>query len=680
MNTWRWNIIPALLAEAFAEKPDIPLPIWASQNVRLDRRMTTRPGYYDPDEYAWTWEFQEIGRRRQIFEKTLEDGAVVICDPLINLPVPVLAERKSSQGESPLNGSGEARESTNLTFTDGVALPDVKSDSRGGQKISSMRVHQIDVMKGTQTGCTEGALNLIRFCAAHDPQNIIFAIDKAQQAGEVNEIRLQPTLRDLGQQIFTDDNDDAAKFILKLRRMIIYFLGSYSEASLTQKFCELGVNDELEEHGSPDSVEDMLSRMKSSERWLLINMSKPKFAGGPIDREYRLGSMHVAEIPCPNCTEANGGIPAGFQQLDQDNMKFSHCKNILGEWDFDRVQRETYFECIHCHQPIEEHHKRWFNDRTRRRWRRTNFEKAQPGHISFHLPDFFSYHQSVSWGNLAIKYINAKGDPEKRRTYRNHHEGLPYEQKIIKLEISNILALRDSYPRGVSPWLPRAIVLGADVGLGYVKWVVLAMRITADHHGEAALMDYGLVREPEDLLQILSKQTYLCAEDQKSYPITIGGVDEKYQTLKVQQACLKSQRRLWPTAGIGSDVTIRSIGFTHIPGAPPWFGFINYNDRDAKHDLYTDRIGSWAHWRELGCPADPALAPSGPPLHYFQELSDAPNSPHLEFLNEHTKERLVEVPGAHARRQFIFKRFGPNHWPDAIKVALVMWRYFTAPE
>jgi hypothetical protein len=56
-----------------------------------------------------------------------------------------------------------------------------------------------------------------------------------------------------------------------------------------------------------------------------------------------------------------------------------------------------------------------------------------------------------------------------------------------------------------------------------------------------------------------------------------------------------------------------------------------------------------------------------------------PNSPHLEFLNEHTKEHLIEMPGAHSAKQYVWKRSGPNHWADAVKVALVMWRFFTAP-
>jgi len=252
-------LLDKVFAEIFAQAPDEPLPIWASHNIMLDRRMTTRPGFYRADEYPWTWELQEIIRTRHVWEKTASDGACVIVD----------------------------------ANTDGA---------------NKMRVHQVDVMKGTQTGATESALNGVRFCAKYDPQNVIFAIDNARQAGEVNEIRLQPTLRDLGQKIFTDNVDDASKFILKLRRMIVYFLGSYSEANFTQKMCELGIADEVEEHGSKTTIEDLRSRMKSSDRRLLVAMSKPKFSGGPIAVQYANGSSHVAEIACPRC--------GFFQQLE----------------------------------------------------------------------------------------------------------------------------------------------------------------------------------------------------------------------------------------------------------------------------------------------------------------------------------------------------------------------------
>ena len=599
------RFMAALWARAFQPKPQIPLPIWASKagkpyggGVFLDRRVTTRPGYYDPDEFPWTWEFQEILRTREF------DGK---------------------------------------------------------------QVRQITVIKSSVAGFTEAALNGVRYAARHDPQNVIFAIDSRAEAGNVNEIRLQPTLRDLGEEIFTDDQDDASKFLLKLRLMLIYFLGSYSAGAFANKMAELIIADELEEHSQPvgdtSNIENLRSRIKSAERGLLVLLSKPKMVGGPIDSEYKKGSMHVPEIACPHCDQ--------FQQLLQDNMKFSQCKNLLGEWDLARVEKETYFECVHCHQPIEEKHKRQLNKRENRRWRQTN-PQPEPGHISFQMSDYLSY--LISWGQLAVKYIRSTGDPIARQGYRNHHEGLPYEVWQTKTEHGDIIALRGNYSLGQLPWIPDAIILGADVGLEYVKWTVTAFRRVADFHSEAAIIDYGKDLHPDDILTLLRTKRYAAppkgSEKTEPYQITVGIIDAKYRKDEVTRTCLNSQRRLFPSAGINADLAVRSISFNSKPPHPPWFGIIIYVDRDAKHELYTDRIAAWSTYLR-----DPSRTPPQiGRLFFFDEINQAI---HWPFMNEFTQEHLIEIPTAHAAKQFVWKRKGPNHWADAAKVALVYWRYLT---
>lgn len=649
---WRWNLIPSIAAAAFAEKPDIPLPVWAQQNVFLDRRMTTRPGYPDPEEYPWTWEFQEIIRTRHVWEKKLDDGAVVIVDP-------------------------------------------------GTEGATCMRVHQMDAMKSTQTGLTESVLHGIRFIAKHDPQNVIFAIDNVKQAGEVNEIRLQPTLRKLGADVMPPDDDDASKFLIKMRRMLIYFLGSYSSGAFAQKMCELGINDELEEHGTPNSVEDLQSRMKTSSRRLEINISRPKdlirnedgkIVGGPIALEHSEGSQHVKEVPCPHCTEANSGIPAGYQQLTQDNMIFGDDlgfgagKNMLGEWDLTRVLNETYFRCVHCNKPIEEKWKRWMNDRKRRRWRRTNFAEAEPNHISFHFHDFLGYDDSVRWGRLAIKYIKGKGDPVKRASYKRDHEGLPVEKHETKIEISDLLLLRGGYKRGQIPWLPRTIILGADVGQEYVKWGVGALRNSSESgEGECALIDWGKDLHPDDVARRMLSLEYLCLETRKKYRISLGGMDAKYRKIEVHKACLRVARKLFPTAGIRAGLSMRSISFNHPPQRPSWFGVIVYNDDDAKGELYTDRFGAWS--RYLKSLNDPTGEPEDKPFTARIWLPEDIRHNNLyagkrggdkkdNFLAELTREHLIELPNG----RFEWKRKGANEGGDIAKVICMIYRFFTLLE
>jgi hypothetical protein len=263
-----------------------------------------------------------------------------------------------------------------------------------------------------------------------------------------------------------------------------------------------------------------------------------------------------------------------------------------GTWDFDRVLAEADFECIHCHKLMGvERNKRWMNDRSRRRWRRTNLS-AEPYHISFTVSDFLSY--LVTIGELAVKYIKTKGDPVARQGYRNHHEGKPYELRETKTEARRHPSPPWRLPRGVMPWLPRALILGSDVGLSNCKWVAIAIRQTAEFEAEAAVIDYGKELSPDDVRRVFEERKYKCAEDGKEYGFTVGGMDEKYRKLDVQAACFKSPGwSLKPTAGIAAELSIRSISFNQHPSAPKGFGIISYVDRDAKHDLYTARIGSW---------------------------------------------------------------------------------------
>ncbi len=595
---WRWHLLPGILARTFRPRDETPVPVWAGKRVFLNRRITTKPGFYDVGEFPWTYEFQDMFRTRVEFD-------------------------------------------------------------------TGRPVRQIDWMKSSVAGVTEAALNGVRWMAENDPANVIFAIDNKVEAGNINEVRLQPTLRQLGENVFSSKADDASRYLLKLQRMLIYFLGSYSSGAFANKMAEVAIGDELEEHGKvsgdTSSVENLRSRIKSAERGLLVLMSKPKMEGGPIHREYQDGSQHVYEIPCPRC-----GV---HQELLLPQLRFDHCKDSVGNWQKARVLAESYFECLHCRQPIREEEKRWFNERTRRRWRRTNFN-ASPGHISFHISDFYGYAAEASWGRIALSLIKGKGNPVARQGIRNHHEGLPYEIRATKTTIEDLLKLRGDYQRGHFPKKPWRILLGADVGLLYVKWVAAAF--AAD--GEAWVVDWGTEAHPKQLLQIMRDRRYKCGEDGKEYSINGGWIDAKYRKVEVHKVCFSSQKRLWPIAGLAAELATRSISFNNIPEFPRWYKITVFIDRDAKHELYSERVRGWNDFRAQKA-AEP---PESPPLHLPADLRRDD-----EFAKELCNEHLVQIGDdakefkPDAAREWIWKRKGANHFGDAVKVCIVGYRSLT---
>src|SRR5688572_27995572 len=77
---WGWEVLPALMRRTFAPRDETAVPVWAKTRVFLSRRITTKPGFYDVEEFPWTYEFQDFFRTRRAFERTMPDGAVCLVD------------------------------------------------------------------------------------------------------------------------------------------------------------------------------------------------------------------------------------------------------------------------------------------------------------------------------------------------------------------------------------------------------------------------------------------------------------------------------------------------------------------------------------------------------------------------------------------------------------------------
>ena len=212
------------------------------------------------------------------------------------------------------------------------------------------RIRKIVVMKSSQTGFTEAILNCVRWFAARSPRNVIYAIDSKEEAGNISD-RLIPTLRALGEDIFTGDDDDEKRFAVKLRYMKIWFYGSFSAGKFANKQAPFGVCDEYEEHGriagDTTSLANLESRMKKSAEGMVVVLSKPKVEGGPIHEEFLHGNQEIFMVPCPHC--------GTYQQITFESLKFDHCKNLLGEWDKSRVLRETEMQCAATYCVPREH-------------------------------------------------------------------------------------------------------------------------------------------------------------------------------------------------------------------------------------------------------------------------------------------------------------------------------------
>ena len=551
------------------------------------------------------------------------------------------------------------------------------------------RIRKFVAKKSSQSGFTESVLNAIRWFAKFAPRNVIYAIDSITEALNIRN-RLVGTLEQLGERIFTGDEDDVGKVKITLLHMILWFLGSFSAGKFANKQAPFCCTDEAEEHakttGNTHTVDDLDSRLKNAEEGLHVVISKPKLADGIIDAQHKLGNQEIYLVPCPHCET--------LQELVVDRMKFGHCKTLMNEWDLLRVMSETYMECAAngkddegkpiCGKPIEEHHKRAMIEAAATRF---NFEKktwevcgyredgktgarwlataqGDPEVVSQHISDLYSLKSSVSWGSIAKKIIHTKGDSVARQAVYNHNLGLEWKEFEVKTESSNILALRKPYRRGEIPFKPGsfALLLGGDVGLDYARWVVGAF----DTGANLAIVDWGTELHPDSLLDIVLEDSWPVQQDHRQkFQIGCGFVDAKHRKEDVYAACLRSRSRLIPCSGSGSSRSRQPLAWGKFQKGlyPPEFGLISFNDRDFKIDLYLDRIRKGSP--QLMVPIDVDIPRQGE----FASL-----------VNELCSERLVRDKHGN----FEWQKFGPNHFGDCVKLNLVGWRYSTrerkAPE
>jgi hypothetical protein len=194
------------------------------------------------------------------------------------------------------------------------------------------RIRRFGAKKCSRSGYTEGCiLNPIRWIAKYRAANCLISLDSQKEVDNVR-ARLLPTLQDLGQDIFTGNKDDLAKWKLTLRGMDVYFTGSFSGGAFSNKDAEFVGNDEIDLYGEVggegDTIENFYSRCKGLENGFQVVLSKPANKDGPIDSFYERGNQELWHVPCPHhgCRDR--------QPLEWERVEYQHCKELMGDWDF----------------------------------------------------------------------------------------------------------------------------------------------------------------------------------------------------------------------------------------------------------------------------------------------------------------------------------------------------------
>jgi hypothetical protein len=544
--------------------------------------------------------------------------------------------------------------------------------------------HEGSIMKSSQTGATEAVLNVIRWMPDNWPGNVGYIINSQKKAQRLSKVRLRETLMDCAEDQVSDDPNDASTYHIILRNMEISISGSGSANAFRETWYRLGVLDEPEDHETQGdgttSYDNIQTRFTTVSDSLLYVLGKPQEKGGIIHRCFLKGSQEKYLVPCPHCHHRI--------ELLFDNLQFSHCKDLVGQWDLERVIDETWYQCQICGGRIEEREKRsmvlagrWVPTPEKYRERLDGRTiQAEPGVRSFHISDVYSLFPKVRWGMLAKAWLMAhKVAPNitAQNAFTTEHLGRPIEPQEMGFRDGTIEALRGGIVEEVNG---RKVVHGKAFSLCYehheeigplpiddpdylsmttdkqgdiLKYVVFCW----SRSGEAWPIDYGMLRDEEAMIDMRHRR-YITPETGRLIPIFGGLVDSGYDRTPVFEACIKAQTlgfQLYPSRGefYHSEYKGRSIylkeqvDFT-ATGVPVdvW----NYYDHSIKMDFYIGKV----HRRD-----SPRLwMPDPVPGAFLAELTSEKLT--MTNRNGRKKQEFVHVTA-----------MGPNDYGDCFKMQYV---------
>lgn len=508
------------------------------------------------------------------------------------------------------------------------------------------------IKKSVMCWASQTAKSLTLICGAAyrlgcRPTNITWGAPTIDFARRFSQTKLQPVLREcagLAAEMPTDP-DEFKILEMHFARASLLFAWSNSPQSLSSSSTGLVIGDEIDKWGKAsadeaDPVKLLLERLKYSPLGLAVLASTPSTENGAIWKEYLASDCRIFSFPSPHT-----GDPMCFE-FEGDRLKWDPAaKDETGRWDLERVRKSAYYECPHSGKPITDSMK--IHALRKGVWTATN-PHAQAGCVGTRLPSFYS--PTISFGRMAVEFLESKNDFFGMQNFYNSWLALPFKNLANKTEEEDILKHRAGYRRGTIPKKPLTILIGADVGQSYVRWVAGAF----SENGELWIIDWGTEAAPGAMLELVQKARWKCLETGEDLSANFGWIDAKYRRDEVHKTCFNSNQILWPAAGTGGTYSSRGVWFGPVSPYPAPYGLTSYNDRDFKTKLYIDRIKKG----------------NFPGIHFPENLDEL-------LVKELCSEELRENEEAHASKRYEWKRTGDNHLGDAVKLLLVAWEYLT---
>lgn len=316
-------------------------------------------------------------------------------------------------------------------------------------------VRKITVMGPTQLLKTELINNVVGYFIDQDPAPMIVMQPTGKMAEAWSKDRLDKMLRDtpaLAGRVKDKRSRDSDNTILhkSFPGGHVTVVGSNSPSDLASRPVRVVLCDEVDKYPVSAGKEGdpiKLIEERSDTFWnsLSIRVCSPTVQGrSRIEAEYDLSDKRVFCGLCPAC--------GSFEELKWNQVK----------WDETDPEGSACYVCSQCNA-------HWSEQNRLDAISNGDYKATAPfkGHAGFHCNKLASPWQPVSV--LVRKYLEAKEDPEKLKTFTNTQLAETWVEKGEVPEYKRLYERRESYPLNVLQPGVVFLTAGTDVGKDYLK-------------------------------------------------------------------------------------------------------------------------------------------------------------------------------------------------------------------
>ena len=397
------------------------------------------------------------------------------------------------------------------------------------EAIADPSVNRVSLCWGSQTSKTTTFYVMLGYTIDQRPRPILWVFPNEQLVRGFSSDRWLPFCREskaISRHMprYSEGQIDTDRITLQKQEFdtcTMNLVGAGSSANIRSFPISVLVLDEIDVIDE-QTRRECLDRIKGRTDYKIFQSSTPVNEWGGIWQEFNEGDRRRFFVACPHC-EAK--ITFRWKNEEGDlNVCWDEKANLEGgEYDLSLVQSTARYVCEGCKGEITDSQKLKMVQGGE--WIAGNSNAAK-GTRSYHLNSLYS--PMITFGRMAVEYLNAKGTVDGLRAFTLGWLAEPYKADQGLVDPTEFRALEfEGHERGEAFGNYR--IISVDVQRTYFVWIVRGF----DKDGTSYLIDNGTAQDFEDFEPIIDR-----------YEIQKGVIDTGYRTQEIYEN-IYTNPRFW---------------------------------------------------------------------------------------------------------------------------------------